>query len=154
MESRRKLDKSREVEARMAQVREGLARERVSARMKRELQGELAALERECELYSECLVLPVNRVPLRGARYDVCLRETSLRAVQAMHTILTRMVMFSCHWCRERFPTFHPAYMPPDWLEKKMEILRKGRDGVAACNVSVASWDEVPRFLAQGDDAD
>ena len=90
MRTDRKFEKGRKAEARMAQLREGLARERVSARRKRELQGELADLEKECELHSECLVIPVNRVPLRGARYDVCLRETSLRAVQAMHTASDR----------------------------------------------------------------
>ena len=96
-------------------------------------------------------MIPVKKVRMRSAKYDVCLRESSLRAVQAMHTILTRMVMFSCNWCRERFPTFHPAFAPPPWLEKKMEILKKGRDGVAACNVEVASWDDVPAFPGEED---
>ena len=86
--------------------------------MRKQLQRELAELEQQqLEVYEECLVVPVNRLPLRGARYDVCLREVPLRAVHAMHTILSRMVMFECSWCRERFPTFHPAFKPPEWLE-------------------------------------
>ena len=111
-------------------------------------------LEQECELYETCLVIPVNRLPLRGARYEVCLREAPLRAVHAMHTILSRMVVFHCSWCRERFPAFHPAFMPPAWLEKKMEILKKGHDGVAVCNVAVASWEEPPPFPSREGEED
>ena len=126
----------------------------MSAKERAKLEDKLGTQEQQCKLYEECLVIPVNRLPLRGARYDVCLREEPLRAVHAMHTILSRMVMFNCKWCRERFPTFHPAYAPPRWLEKKMEILKKGRDGVAACDVSVASWDEVPLLPAAGSEED
>ena len=35
-----------------------------------------------------------------------------------------------------------------------MEILKKGRDGVAACNVEVASWDDVPAFPGDEDGDD
>ena len=72
------------------------------------------------------------------------MKETALRAVQAKQTILTRMVMFHCNWCTERFPAFHPAYEPPEWL--RMELLKRGKGGVAACNIEVAAWDEVPAF--------
>ena len=49
--------------------------------------------------------------PVRRA--DVRLRQGALRAVQAMHAILSHMVLFRCNECKERFPTFHPAYEPP-----------------------------------------
>ena len=78
------------------------------------------------------------------AKYDVQLREAALRAVQAMHAILSSMVVFTCNDCKERFPTFHPAYVPPPRIAKEMELLRHGKDGVAACNVEVAKWDELP----------
>ena len=72
------------------------------------------------------------------------LREALLRAVQAMHAILTNMVLFSCNDCKERFPAFHPAYMPPAAIAKEMEVLRPQRDGLAACSTEVAKWDEFP----------
>ena len=71
-----------------------------------------------------------------------------LRAVHAMHTILTRMVLFRCFVCNERFPTFHPAYVPPPSVAKDMEILKRGGNGVAACNVEVHSWDALPPLAA------
>ena len=61
-----------------------------------------------------------------------------------MHAILSRMVLFTCNDCRERFPTFHPAYVPPPAIAKEMEILKHGKDGVATCNVEVSNWDELP----------
>ena len=62
------------------------------------------------QLLAEYLVVPLKKFPVRVAKYDVRLRDQSLRAVQAMHAILSRMVLFNCGVCRERFPTFHPAY--------------------------------------------
>ena len=88
--------------------------------------------------------VPLKKVPVRVAKYDVALRETPLRAAQAMHAILSRMVLFVCNDCRERFPTFHPAYVPPPSIADDMEVLKRGKDGVAACNVEVATWDELP----------
>ena len=88
--------------------------------------------------------VPVKKIPGRVAKYDVHLRESSLRAVQAMHAILSHMVIFTCDHCKERFPTFHPAYAPPPSIANDMEILKHGKDGVAACNVEVAHWDELP----------
>ena len=44
--------------------------------------------------------------------------------------MLTRMIVFHCNWCTERFPAFHPAYEPPEWL--RMELLKRGPNGVAA----------------------
>ena len=91
-----------------------------------------------------CLVVPLKKFPVRVAKYDVRLRDVSLRAAQAMHAILTRMVVFQCHECNERFPAFHPAYTPPSMIANEMELLRKGKSGVAACSIEVASWDELP----------
>ena len=50
--------------------------------------------------------------------------------------------MFECKCCRERFPTFHPAYSPPS--ELGLELLKPGKNGVAACNVAVKSWESFP----------
>ena len=61
------------------------------------------------------------------------------------------MLLFTCNHCRERFPTFHPAYVPPPAIAKDMEMLKHGKDGVAACNIEVASWDDLPPLdLADG----
>ena len=95
-------------------------------------------------LAPQYVLVPLKKVPLRVAKYEVVLREAPLRATQALHAILTRMVVFTCNQCSERFPTFHPAYAPPPEIAKDMEILRRGKDGVAACNVEVATWDELP----------
>ena len=94
-------------------------------------------------LFEEMLLVPVKKLSLRVAKYDVVLRHRSLRAVQAMHTILTRMVVFQCKCCKERFPTFHPAYDPTDVLDLEV-CKRKGKERVAVCNVKVASWDDLP----------
>ena len=75
------------------------------------------------------------------------LREASLRAVQAMHTILTRMVLFHCTVCMERFPTFHPAYEPPPSIAGKMELLKRGSNGLAACSIEVHSWEDAPSLV-------
>ena len=91
-------------------------------------------------------VVAVKKIPGRVAKYDVRLRENALHAVQAMHSILTRMVLFTCSECKERFPSFHPAYVPPPKIAKSMELLKKGTKGVAACNVEVSSWEEFPPF--------
>ena len=45
------------------------------------------------------VVVPLKELQLRAAKYDVVLREASLWATLAMHTILTRMVMFRCRCC-------------------------------------------------------
>ena len=84
---------------------------------------------------------------MRVAKYDVRLREAPLRAAQAMHAILTNMGLFECHDCKERFPTFHPSYVPPPCIADDMEILKRRGDGVAACSVEVFKWDELPPFL-------
>ncbi len=97
----------------------------------------------------EVLVLPVDRIPLRVAKYDVVLREAPLRAVQAEQTMLTRMVKFECNWCRERFPAFHPAFRPPP--ELGMQLLDGGASGVAKCNIEVAWWDDPPPLPQAGD---
>ena len=70
------------------------------------------------------------------------LREGPLRAVQAEQTMLTRMVLFVCRCCRERFQTFHPAFVPPEDLS--LHLTARGGSGVAACNIEVARWEEVP----------
>ena len=81
---------------------------------------------------------------MRVAKYDLQLRENALRATQAMHAILSHMCLFHCNECRERFPTFHPAYEPPPSVAKDMEILKRGVNGLAACSIEVARWDELP----------
>ena len=93
-------------------------------------------------LPEECIAIPVRQVPLRVAKYDVAFRQDSLWAVQAVHTILMRMVLFECKCCRERFPAFHPAYEPPEALE--MQLLKRTDAGVAVCDISVHQWDEAP----------
>jgi len=94
-------------------------------------------------------MIPVKDIPLRVSKFDVTLRDAPLRAVHAVHTILTRMVMFRCLVCNERFPTFHPAYVPPENLD--LHLMKHGAGGVAHCNLEVASWVEVPPF-PEGDD--
>ena len=65
-------------------------------------------------LYRDVVLVPVHRVPLRVAKFDVVLREDGLQATRAMHAVTSRMVVFWCKWCNESFPTFHPAYDPSD----------------------------------------
>ena len=72
------------------------------------------------ELPSEWRAFPVKFLPVRTAKYEVELREASLQAVHAMHTILSRMVLFICNHCKERFPAFHPAYAPPPSIASEM----------------------------------
>ena len=96
------------------------------------------------DVAQKCMLLALKTVPLRVAKYDVQLRDASVRAVQAAQAILTRMVKFTCHECQERFPAFHPAFEPPDQLADEMLLLRRGGDGLAACSTEVAEWDEVP----------
>ena len=106
--------------------------------------GELEAACADPPLREELVVLPVQRLPLRVAKYDVPLREGPLRAVHAQQAIITSMVLFECRWCQERFAAFHPAYAPPEWLG--LELLKRGGKGVALCSVEVATWDEPPSF--------
>ena len=92
----------------------------------------------------DVVVVPLKLAARRFAKFDVKLRLASLRAVHAMHTILTRMVLFECRFCRERFPAFHPAFEPPEQVGSQMEILRRRACGLAGCNIEVARWDDVP----------
>ena len=101
---------------------------------------------RQGRLLPRVRIVPVGQVPLAVAKYEVPLREEALRAVHADQTIRTRMVVFQCNWCCERFATFHPAYWPPWEVWSEMELLRRGSDGVALCNIEVESWDELPPF--------
>ena len=91
---------------------------------------------------SDFAIVPVEKIPIRVAKFDVVLREEPLRAAHAMHTILTRMVKFRCLVCNERFPSFHPAYVPP--ADLNLEVLKRGRSGTASCNMEVAIWTEAP----------
>jgi hypothetical protein len=93
--------------------------------------GDVRTLLDKGRLQKSYTMVPVKRLPIRVAKYDLCLRENSLRAVHAVHTILTRMVLFYCRECKERFPTFHPAYVPPAKVAQKMELFRHSGDGVA-----------------------
>ena len=99
-------------------------------------------------LHGDVVVVPVKHLELRKVKYEVAFKEGALWAVFAMHKILSRMVMFHCTTCNERFSTCHPAYRPPDDLD--LELLgrpktNKGR-ALAPCCVDVATWDEVPPF--------
>ena len=89
-------------------------------------------------------MVPLKKIPARVAKYDVQLREGAVRAAQAAHAILSRMVLFTCRECSERFPTFHPAYAPPECIARNMEVLKRGRDGLASCSVEVFWWEELP----------
>ena len=110
-------------------------------------QADLRIYIEDGRILSHYNVVPLKKIPARVLKYDVSLRDASLRAVQAMHTILTRMVLFNCTVCMERFPTFHPAYEPPPSIAANMEILKRGSNGLAACSIEVHSWEEVPPFV-------
>jgi len=98
-------------------------------------------------LYRDVVLVPVDQLPLRVAKFDVVLREDALQATRAMHAVLSRMVMFWCKWCNESFPTFHPAYDPAD-ADVHLELRRAAKSGVPACSVEVASWERetLPSF--------
>ena len=107
-------------------------------------------------LQKHVVVIPVKHLEFRAAKFDVSLREAPLWATLAMHTILSRLVMFHCTICNERFPTFHPAYRPPDELD--LELLGrprtfKGRPRLPPCCIDVATWDEVPPLDESEEDA-
>ena len=99
---------------------------------------------KENRIASHWQLVQLKDLPRRVAKYEANLRESSLRAVQAMHTILSRMVLFECNDCNERFPTFHPAYVPPPSITKDMELFRRRKDQLPACCVEVSKWDELP----------
>ena len=96
------------------------------------------------KLPARVALVPVKLLQPRVAKYNVVLKEGPLRAVHAKQTMMTRMVLFTCNECAERFPAFHPAYDPRDVPKLDVELLRRGKDGVAACNTEVAKWDEFP----------
>ena len=95
-------------------------------------------------------IVPLSWLEPRVAKHDVVLREHSLRAVHAEQTILTRMVKFVCRWCRERFPTFHPAYDPAS-AGVDLQLRAQGAKGLASCNMEVAWWDEPPLMPSTSD---
>ena len=51
-------------------------------------------------LQDEYVPVPAKRVPVRAVKYDTQLRKASLRAVQAMHAIMSRLVRFECNECK------------------------------------------------------
>ena len=68
-------------------------------------------------------------------------------ATLAMHTMLSRMVMFQCTICKERFPTFLPAYRLPDELD--LDLLGrprtcKGKARLPPCCMDLVTWEEAP----------
>ena len=69
-----------------------------------------------------------NVFSVRVVKYDVNLRESSVRAVHAMHGILSHMVKFIWNDCKERLLTFYPAYFPLPSLPQL-----GAQDGVALC---------------------
>ena len=67
-------------------------------------------------------VVPLKKVPVRVLKYDVSLRDASLRAVQAMHTILTRIVFFYivlCAWSVSRLSILRTSHHRPLLLRWK-----------------------------------
>ena len=60
-------------------------------------------------LQDEYVPVPAKKVPVRVVKYDLNLRDASVRAVQAVHAMLSRVVEFECQECLERFPAFHLA---------------------------------------------
>ncbi len=90
----------------------------------------------------KCLILPCSAVRPHVAKFDVVLRKEPLQAIQAMHEILGHMLLFRCKVCKEQFPTFHPAWVPPAALE--LQLLKRGPRGVAACSIEVQHWEHFP----------
>jgi hypothetical protein len=103
------------------------------------------------ELRKRLLIIPAARLPVRVPKFDVVLKEGPLQAVLAVHMIEEQTVLFTCNTCKERFPAFHPAYEPPAFL--KLELLKRGADGLPLCNVEVAQWDTFPAFPAAGEES-
>ena len=110
---------------------------------------EEAILPFDCVLryYGKVFVVPVKHLEFCAAKFDVSLREALLWATLAMHTMLSRMVMFHCTICNERFPTFLPAYRLPDELD--LDFLGrprtcKGKTRLPPCCIDLATWDEAP----------
>ena len=93
-------------------------------------------------LVSEMVLLPMASLNLRSAKYNVCFKENALWAVRAQHEILNNMVVFTCHTCNETFPACHPAFQPPEDLG--MQLLKRQKNGLAACDINVESWTELP----------
>ena len=50
--------------------------------------------------------------------------------------------------CKERFAAFHPAYESPEEVAAALEVLRRGKTGLAVCSTEVSSWDELPSFAS------
>ena len=126
-------------------------RERVEAVMDREEEA-ISKARRACDDLRQKVsaapvrdflrIVPYNDIPLRVVKFDVPLRAAPLRAVHVAHTVLSRMVMFRCLVCNERFPTFHPAHAPPADLD--LYMLRRQAGGLPQCNLEVSSWTSVP----------
>ena len=94
----------------------------------------------------EYRIVPLRLLDRRVMKCAVRLREQSLRAAEGMHMILSKQVRFYCKVCAERFAAFPPAYEPPQQIAEALEVLRRGRSGVASCSVEVSSCDEIPSF--------
>ena len=95
------------------------------------------------ELLEKAALLSLKRLQPKAPRYNVKLNLHVMAAVHAEQTILTRMVCFHCNTCTERFPTFHPAFVPPP--ELGMHLLKRNQKaGCAACNLEVGTWESVP----------
>ena len=104
------------------------------------------AKEGEEEMFRELVIVPMDKIPLRIAKFDVALQEKPLWAVYAYRTILERMLLFDCNICRECFPTFHPAYDPSEQID--LQLMRRSNKNVAQCNIEVAAWEDVPPLHA------
>lgn len=95
------------------------------------------------ELLKVAVLYPIKLCQPRAPRFIVKLNLSVLAAVHAQHTMLTRMVLFHCRTCTERFPVFHPAFAPPEDLG--MHLLKANpKTGCAPCNLRVGRWDDLP----------
>ncbi len=81
-------------------------------------------------------VVPLLELPLRVTRLDVQLRENALCALLAHPSVLSRLVLFDCKVCSERFHTFHPAYYPT--YRVPLYIMKRYHESVVSCSLVMA----------------
>ena len=58
------------------------------------------------------MIYAAGDVPLRTCKNHASFNKDTLQRMLEAQRILTNMVLFHCLACHERFPTFHPEYMP------------------------------------------
>ena len=74
------------------------------------------------------------------------LDQEEQNATLAMHAILSRMVMFKCTMCGERFPMLHPARLVKP-ADLDLHVLK------CFCRGGVALWDDAPPFEEADEEA-